>query len=142
MPCTSCTRYVEGSIDAHGFDRLALRQGWEGDDPGDLARAGRQPRPRTLADVEDLGLPLGKLVDIPAKWFLMGSQLGGRPTGRRSRSAASCGPPAGWPGASRSARPSFVPTSCCCSTACSSSRPMCWALCRQRGIDVVTYERA
>ena len=29
MPCRSCTRYVEDSIDAHGFDRVPLRQGWE-----------------------------------------------------------------------------------------------------------------
>ena len=39
MPCASCTRYVEHSLDAHGFPQTPLRDGWDpagrdGDDPG------------------------------------------------------------------------------------------------------------
>lgn len=74
VPCRSCTRYVNGSIDAHGFERVAIREGWESDDPGgwpELDELGLEQ----LLEVEDGGLPLGRLIDIPLRWFLMKSAI-------------------------------------------------------------------
>src|SRR5215213_10208378 len=34
MPCTSCSRYVADSLDAHDFPQETMRRGWESDDPG------------------------------------------------------------------------------------------------------------
>ncbi|HEX7132743.1 MAG TPA: hypothetical protein VF228_09215 [Iamia sp.] len=139
MPCTTCTRYVEGSVDAHGFDRVALRDGWEAADPGpwpeldalDLA---------ALAAAEADGLPLGPLVDIPAKWFLMAAQIQEDPLGPQTmraflRSARRIA--RGAAAALDRIRPDVV-------VLCNGLfvfEAVTWALCRQRGIDVVTYER-
>ncbi len=139
MPCSTCTRYVEGSVDAHGFDRIALRSGWQDDDPGDWPEADASSGD-DLADLEDLGLPLGRLVDIPSKWFLMGSQLGDDPLGaltvrRFLRSAR------------RVARglektlDELQPDVVLLLNGLFFFEAICWELCRRRGIDVVSYER-
>ena len=78
VPCTTCTRYVEKSIDAHGFPRLSIREGWEGNDPGDWLELDELSFGE-LIDVAWHDLPLGELVDIPLRWFLMRSRLNDEP---------------------------------------------------------------
>ena len=91
MPCRSCTRYVDTTVDAHGFPRRSTRAGLGGDDPG----AWPEIDELSLDELVDVGrrwLPLGRLVEIPVKWFLMR----GRPRRRPARRGldlprASCG---------------------------------------------------
>lgn len=139
MPCGTCTRYVEGSIDAHGFERTALRRGWQGDDPGDWPEVDATSA-ADLADLEDLGLPLGRLVDIPSKWFLMGTQVADDPIGpltvrRFLRSARRVA--RGLEKTLDELRPDVV----LLLNGLFFFEAICWELCRRRGIEVVTYER-
>src|SRR5207248_1295914 len=76
--CTTCTRYVHGSIDAHGFPRLGLRDGWEDDDPGPWPELDELSFGE-LIDVAWHDLPIGRLADIPLRWFLMRSRLDDEP---------------------------------------------------------------
>jgi len=139
MPCTTCDRYVSGSLDAHGFPHSPLARWWRHDDGGSWPELDALSV-LELADVESDGLPLGTLVDIPVKWFLMAAQLSEDPlagvTYRRFlRSARRI---------ARSmarvldeVRPDVV-------VLCNGLflfEAICWDLCKKRGIDVVTYER-
>lgn len=140
MPCTSCTRYVESSIDAHGFARRSLREMWAPDDPTPWPEIDATPV-HELVDVVDDGIALGRLIDIPLKWFLCAADLEGDPlAGQTSRAFL------------RSARRIRVAAA----KALDDVKPdvvllvnglflfesVVWELARQRGIDVVTYERA
>lgn len=139
MPCTTCARYTATSIEAHGFPLHTMRQGWTGDDP---------PWPELdlisvpdLVDVADGGLELGRLVDIPLKWFLCAADIADDPLGGPTNRAFL-----------RSAR--RIATGI--ATALDEIQPdvvlllnglflfegIAWAMCRDRDIDVVTYERA
>lgn len=140
MPCRSCTRYVDASVDAHGFERVPLRQGWEANDPGPWPELDELSAAELL-DVVDGELPLGRLVDIPSKWFLMGSQLGDDPLGpitvrrflasaRRVRRGLT------------DALDSIKPDTVLLLNGLFFFEAICWALCRERNIDVVTYERS
>src|SRR5439155_8882740 len=80
VPCRTCTRYVHTSIDAHGFARGTIRDGWEADQPGSWPELDTVSVDK-LSGVEGEELPLGALVDVPAKWFLMGSRLDDDPLG-------------------------------------------------------------
>ena len=138
MPCTSCTRYVEASMDAHGLSRSSLRQGWEGDD---------DPWPELdalplhqLADVVADGLSLGELVDIPTKWFLMSADIDDDPMAPRTmraflRSARRIA--RGVEAALDRIQPDVVVLL----NGLFLFESIAWAICKQRGIDVVTYER-
>ena len=120
MPCTTCTRYVEGSVDAHGFPRLSLRDGWE---PGDAPWPELDALERDdLLEVEDDGLALGELVDIPTKWFLMAAQLDDDPLAPADHPRVPPLGPSHRPGRGRRARPHRSPTWWCCATGSSSSR--------------------
>ena len=139
MPCATCTRYVEGSVDAHGFERLALRAGWQRDGAADWPELDATSH-ADLADLEDLGLPLGRLVDIPSKWFLMGTQVSNDPIGpvtvrRFLRSARQVA--RGLEHALDDLRPDVV----LLLNGLFFFEAICWELCRRRGIDVVSYER-
>ena len=140
VPCGTCTRYVHGSIDAHGFLRSSIRGGWEGiDDPGDWPELD-EISARDLAEVVDGELPLGQLVDIPAKWFLLSSQLTDDPlapvTFRRFlRSARRIA--RGISQALDRGRPDVVVLL----NGLFLFEAIAWAICQRRGIDVVTYER-
>ncbi len=140
MPCGTCTRYVEASIDAHGFPRSSLRQGWEAEDPLPWPALDEVPV-RELLDVEDDGLPIGRLVDIPLKWFLCAASLDDEPlaggTGRAFlRSARRIA--RGVERALDGVRPDTV----LLLSGLFVFEAVAWAACRKRGIDVVTYERA
>ena len=97
-------------------------------------------RSRTCADVAYRGVPVGELVDIPVKWFLMGADVAHDPlaplTYRRFLRAARRVVD-GLADALDATRPDVV-------LLCNGLfffEAICWALCRERGIDVVTYER-
>src|SRR4051812_35348514 len=75
MPCRSCAGYTTASIEAHGFTARTLNEAW-----GDEAWPEiDEVSVHDLRDVTDGGLPLGKLVDIPLKWFLCAADLEGDP---------------------------------------------------------------
>jgi hypothetical protein len=138
VPCTTCARYVHASVDAHGLPRVAIRSGWEPDVEGwseiDELSVGE------LGAVVDHGLPLGELVDIPVKWFLMGSGATDDPltpltTRRFLRSARRV--TKGLVEALDQIQPDVV----LLLNGLFFFESIAWELCRQRGIDVVTYER-
>jgi hypothetical protein len=140
MPCTTCRRYVDRSIEAHRFPFARLREFWRDaalDDWPDLDSISYDD----LQHVEWDGLPLGHVVDIPVKWFLCAASVDEDPlAGAITRSFL------------RSARRIAVGVA----RALDDTQPdvvmllnglflfeaVAWAECRRRGIDVVTYERA
>jgi hypothetical protein len=139
MPCRSCTRYVHDSIDAHGFDRQPLRPGWEQEDPGDWPELDELGLDE-LFHVEHDGLPLGQLISIPVRWFLMRSMLDDDPlapltTRRFLRSARRIAQGIEW--ALDAQKPDVV----LLLNGLFLFESIASALCRRRGIDVVTYER-
>ena len=139
VPCPSCTRYVNDALDAHGFARTALRGGWESDDLGAWPEIDDITATALLGVVDD-GLPLGELVDIPAKWFLMGAEIEDDPLGpmtirRFLRSARRV--VQGVSATLDRLQPDIVVLL----NGLFFFEAIAWELCRRRGIDVVTYER-
>ena len=140
MPCATCTRYVEGSLDAHGFPRGSIRDGWAGDDPLPWPELDGVPSTDLVGVVAD-DQPLGKLVEIPLRWFLCSADIDedplAGPMGRAFlRSARRI--VRGVTAALDRVQPDVV-------LLCNGLflfEAVAWSLCRQRGIDVVTYERA
>ena len=140
MPCRSCTRYVEDSIDAHGFDRVPLRQGWE--DAGDLdwPELDAVALGGLSAVSGPAGAPLGALTEIPVKWFLMRTDLENEPLAAPT-----------WRAFLRSARriergveaalDRLQPDVVMLLNGLFLFEAVAWEVCRRRGIDVVTYER-
>jgi Capsule polysaccharide biosynthesis protein len=138
MPCVSCARYVGESLDAHGFvvrrlvDRYPSSEAWPELD--ELSRS-------QLRDVEIDGLALGRLVDIPVKWFLCAGELRDDPLAglttraflRSARRIAA---------AIDDALDSWTPDTVVMLNGLFLFEAVMWAVCRRRGIDVVTYERA
>ncbi len=138
MPCGTCARYVGDSLDAHGFvvrrlaDRYPSPEAWP--ELEELSRA-------SLLDVESGGLPLGRLVDIPVKWFLCAGELHDDPLAglttraflRSARRIAA---------AIDDALDAWLPDTVVMLNGLFLFEAIMWAVCRRRGIDVVTYERA
>ena len=140
MPCTTCRRYVEGSIAAHGFPMRTIRDGWSDDDPGEWPELDNVPA-ADLGAIEVENLPLGRVVDIPLKWFLCAAALEDDPlaglTGRaflRSARRIAQGV--------RRALDQLQPDVVLLLNGLFLFEGVTWAICQQRGIDVVTYERA
>jgi hypothetical protein len=139
LPCASCSRYVHGSVAAHGFDWLDLREGWQHQDLGGWPELDELDLDQLLR-VEDDGLPLGELISIPLRWFLMRSVLDDDPlaplTARRFlRSARRIA--RGIDRALEEQRPEVVLVL----NGLFLFESIASALCRRRNIDVVTYER-
>jgi hypothetical protein len=139
MPCRSCTRYVEDSIDAHGFDRVPLRHGWEQDDE-DWAELDTVALDGLSSVSGPTGSPLGALTEIPVKWFLMRTDLENEPLAAPT-----------WRAFLRSARriergveaalDRLQPDVVMLLNGLFLFEAVAWEVCRRRGIDVVTYER-
>ena len=78
MPCATCSKYVADTIRSHGFAIHRLSDFWKSDDgwpeldsvPAD-----------TLLDVVADGLPIGRLAEIPTKWFLLTTKITEDPIG-------------------------------------------------------------
>ncbi|MBS1839169.1 MAG: glycosyltransferase, partial [Actinobacteria bacterium] len=140
MPCRSCRHYTRGAIAAHGFPELRLSDfgDWSDPDPWDeLDSISRGD----LRDVEWHDLPLGRLVDIPVKWFLCAANVGDDPlVGHVQRAFL------------RSARTIAASVEDLLDTAEPDVvllmsglfvfEAVTWEICRRRGIDVVSHERA
>jgi Capsule polysaccharide biosynthesis protein len=142
MPCGTCDRYVRTSIEAHGFPRTSMRSQWEAEaaDPGvwpELDSMGRSELDQVA--VEDIDL--GALVDKPVRWFLLAANVEDDPLGTRVRRRFL-----------RSGRRILrsvaatldeqEPDVVVVLNGLFLFESITWALCRARGIDVVTYERA
>jgi len=78
VPCHTCTRYVDASIEAHGFPHRSIRGGWEGAVAPDWPELDELSLD-DLFDVQWGGVPLGRLIQIPLRWFLLRSVLDGDP---------------------------------------------------------------
>lgn len=140
MPCTSCRRYVRRSLDAHGFEQEALADHWTGEaDTGwpELdALTLDQLAGATTAD----GLPLGEMMEIPLKWFLMRTDLDDEPLAAPTwraflRSAERIAR------AVEAALDRLRPDVVLLLNGLFLFEVVAAELCRRRGIDVVTYER-
>jgi hypothetical protein len=138
MPCGTCTRYVEDSVSAHGFAATSLADGWSGTDPN-WAELDELPF-HALRAVTYRGVPLGELVDIPVKWFLMSADVERDPLApltyrrflRAGRQVVD-----GVLGALARDRPDVV----LLLNGLFFFESIAWWICRDQAIDVVTYER-
>ena len=134
MPCATCRRYVDDSIDAHGFPRTSIRAGWKPDDGGAWPELDELSLPE-LSLVAEGRVPLGRLVDVPVKWFLMDATLASDPLGpvtlrRFLRSARRVAK--GIDRALDEIRPDVV----LLLNGLFFFEAIAWELCQQRGIDV------
>ena len=139
MPCTSCTRYTSGSVTAHGHHHHSLRAAWEADAGDGLPEIDAV----ALADLERFekgDLPLGALTAIPARWFLLNSHLADDPLAPATvRSFLRAGDlvARGMARILDEVRPDVV----LLLNGLFFFEAIAWEVCRQRDIDVVTYER-
>jgi hypothetical protein len=139
MPCRSCTRYVHDALDAHGMAWQTLRDGWEADDPGEWPELDGMTLGELIGAEAD-GLPLGDLAAIPVAWFLLRTDYHedplAAPTWRdflRSARRVARGV--------RAALDRLQPDVVVLLNGLFLFESIAWAICRERGIDVVTYER-
>ena len=138
MPCRGCAHYVGSSIEAHGFEATPMADGW-GDTPAEWPELDELSFAQ-LAEVTYRGVPLGELVDIPVKWFLMSADVDHDPLApltfrrflRAGRRVVD-----GLAAALDRTRPDVVVLL----NGLFFFESIAWQLCRDRGIDVVTYER-
>lgn len=139
VPCRSCSRYTTGTLQAHGFRPRRLT---------DLAPAAESDWPEldacTLAELATVthdGLPLGRLVDVPVKWFLCRSDLDDEPlaaqvTRRFLRAARRLAV------ATERLLDEVRPDVLLCLNGLFLFEAVAAALAARRGVRVVTYERA
>lgn len=79
-PCRTCRGYTLPALRAHGFSPVTLRDEWAtAEGPDRLWPELAEIPDGDLAKVSWEGLPLGRLVDIPVRWFLLGASLGHDP---------------------------------------------------------------
>lgn len=136
MPCRTCSHYTESSFIAHGLTPVQLTSlsppvVWP-----ELDGIG-------LTDLRTLvvdGLELGQLVEIPVSWFLMRSDLQNDPLAARTyreflRSARRLA------AAARSLLDRVQPDVLVLCNGLFLFESVLWAVCRERGTPVVTYER-
>lgn len=138
MPCRSCRSYNRKSSDAFGFPLDELASWWD-DDDSTWPELDRLPLTE-LQRVEWDGLPLGSLMAIPVRWFLLAARLDADPLGaptyraflRSARRVATS-----LRAQLRSERPDTVVML----NGLFSFEAVARAVCEGEGIDVVTYER-
>ena len=138
-PCGTCSKYVADSIDAHGFAQQTIRAGWEAADDDDWPELDEV----SLADLGSVvaeGLPLGELTRIPVAWFLMKAKHDDDPLAAPT-----------WRAFLRSARrmargirsvlDDVNPDKAVLLNGMFSFDAIALEICKERNIDVVTYER-
>lgn len=139
MPCRTCVKYVDDAMEAHRLSSVSLRDGWQDDDPGDWPDLDELSLGQ-LVDVDGEGLPLGELTRIPVSWFLLRASLQDDPLAAQTwraflRSARRI------TRGVRSALDRLQPDVVVLLNGLFMFDAIAWAVCRERGIDVVTYER-
>jgi len=137
MPCRGCTKYVGDTLDAHGLSRHALSGYW--DDDASWPEIDEIPSAE-LIDVMANGYPLGRMVDIPVKWFLLSTKVQEDPIGAMTNRAFL-----------RSGRrilqamermiEEIQPTTVLVVNGLFLFERIAREVCARRGIDVVNYER-
>ena len=137
MPCSSCTKYVNSSLKAHGAKFSLLSDQWGSTNWPELDNMNLED----LKSVSYRGLPLGSLVEIPVKWFLLGETLEKDPLATSTyrmflKSARAI------TDAAESAIDSFLPTQVLLLNGLFLFESIIWEICRSKNISVVTYERA
>ena len=137
MPCRSCTKYVNSSLKAHGVEFKPLAPNWGETDWTELDNLSL----RELREVEYKGLPLGALVEIPVKWFLLGETLAEDPLGTATYrkfliSARSI------VDAAERMLDEFAPTQVLLLNGLFLFESIVWELCKLRNIDVVSFGRS
>ena len=137
MPCHSCTKYVQSSLRAHSSDFDSMSSHWGSADWPEIDNMSLSE----LMRVEYDGLPLGSLVEIPVKWFLLGETLSQDPLGTSTfrmflRSARAIAD------AAKKMIDEFCPTQVLLLNGLFLFEGIIWEVCKQRGIEVVSYERA
>jgi hypothetical protein len=137
MPCTTCSKYVTDTVRAHGFTMLRLSD-FRGADDG-WPELDSVPS-HALLDVEADGLPIGRLAEIPTKWFLLTTKIAEDPIGpsttraflRSTRQTAR---------AMRQVLDEVSPDVVLVLNGLFLFEAVTIALCQERAIDVVNYER-
>lgn len=137
MPCHTCGRYATAVWRAHGHAPVGLTPLAHGD-PWPELDALTLPE---LGGVEHDGLPLGRLVEVPVRWFLCRSDLSEEPLAapvtraflRSARRLAD---------ATARVLDRVRPDVLLCLNGLFLFEAVAAALARRRGVDVVTYERA
>ena len=136
VPCSSCSRYVDNALRAHGRAPVGL---------SDLADA--EPWPELdelsleqLRLVEYGGLELGRIVEVPVKWFLLADSVDKDPLGTQTyraflRVARSI------VGQVEIALDQIAPDRVLMLNGLFLFEAIASELCRRRGIPVATYER-
>ena len=137
MPCGSCTKYVKSSLNAHGVDFMSLSGHWGSTNWPELDNMNLDD----LKKVSYNNLPLGRLVEIPVKWFLLGEALDQDPLATSTyrmflKSARAIAD------AAESGIDKFQPTQVLLLNGLFLFESIIWEICRQKNISVVTYERA
>ena len=137
MPCGSCTKYVKSSLNAHGVSFMSLSDHWGSTNWPELDNMNLDD----LKKVSYNNLPLGSLVEIPVKWFLLGETLDQDPLATSTyrmflKSARAIAE------AAESRIEKFQPTQVLLLNGLFLFESIIWEICRQKNISVVTYERA
>ena len=138
MPCRGCSKYVDDTLRAHGMEQHPLRPHWD-DDEAKWPELDEIPNAE-LCLVEVDGYPLGRIVDIPVKWFLLTTRVGEDPIAATTTRAFL-----------RSARQvlratmkmidELQPTTVVLVNGLFLFEAIAREICDRRGIDVVNYER-
>lgn len=136
MPCRTCSHYTEGTLSAHGLSPVKLTSLASREDWPELDRIGLGD----LRKVEWDGLKLGQLAEIPVSWFLMRSDLENDPLSARTYREF-LGSARRLAKASRSLLDQVRPDVVVLCNGLFLFESVLWAVCRERGIPVVTYER-
>ena len=137
MPCDSCAKYVKSSLKAHGANFSSLSDQWGSAIWPELDNMNLDD----LRNVNYKDLPLGALVEIPVKWFLLGEALDQDPLGTSTyrmflKSARAI------TDSMESVINNFQPTQVLMLNGLFLFESIIWNICRLKNISVVTYERA
>jgi hypothetical protein len=137
IPCRSCTKYVKTSLDAHRSFSIPLSESWGSMNWPEIDDMNLEQ----LRQVAYMDIPLGEIVEIPVKWFLLGETLSKDPlamiTYRKFlRSARAITDSAA------AQLDNYQPTQVVMLNGLFLFEAIIWELCRIREIPVVTYERS
>jgi hypothetical protein len=137
MPCHSCSKYVKTSLDAHRSLSIPLSDTWGLTNWPEIDDMNLEE----LRQVTYKGIPLGEIVEIPVKWFLLGETLSEDPlamiTYRKFlRSARAITDSAA------DQIDNYQPTQVVMLNGLFLFEAIIWELCRVREISIVTYERS